>query len=205
MRKAITVLALLSMVSIASADLVVLRDLTDEAFLSPRDGVTYIDRDETGSFFAATLAGYNVVDANLYMEGGPTEGGNYLDITDDTIEIQLFYDDTTSTAPLELGYWVRMYAGQWDPDAGAYNYWGWANFACVVPNDATWHTFTKDVSEFEEPFADPSWYAQIYKYRVDAVKWDPSDPYFTMGIGSIPEPATLSLLVLGGLALLRRR
>jgi len=201
MRKAIVALAVLGVVGAASADVVVLRDLTDEAYLSPRAGVTYIGRDATGSFYNATNDGYNVVDANLYMEGGPTEGGNYLDITDDTIEIILMYDDAAGAE--DLGYWVRMYAGTWDPEAGEYNYVGWANANFTVPNDGQWHTFAKAVADFEEPFGDPALWAQIYKYRVDAVKWGAGND-FTFGIGSIPEPASLTLLALG-LVLLRRR
>jgi hypothetical protein len=202
MRKTVVALAVLGIVAATSADVIVLRDLTDEAFLSPREGVTYSGRDEIGSFFSATVAGYNVVDANLYMEGGPTEGGNYLDITGDSVQIELLYDDAQGGE--ELGYWVRMYAGEWDPDAGEYSYIAWGNFFCSVPNDGMWHSFTRYVDDFDEPFGDPSLLAQIYKYRVDAVKWDTVEP-FTMGIGSIPEPASLGLLALGGLVLLRRR
>ncbi|MFQ5807648.1 MAG: PEP-CTERM sorting domain-containing protein [Phycisphaerae bacterium] len=202
MRKAIVTLAVLSMVGIASADLVVLRDLTDEIYLSPRAGVTYVGRDATGSFYNATNDGYNVLDANLYEPGGPTEGGAFLDITDDTIEIILMYDDAAGGE--DLGFWLRMYAGEWDPVEEQYSYLGWANANFIVPNDGQWHTFTKAVGDFEEPFGDPALWAQIYKYRVDAVKWGAGND-FIFGLGSIPEPTSLTLLALGGLALLRRR
>jgi hypothetical protein len=189
-------MVVLATVSVASADLLVLRDMTPDTDLSPRDGVTPMGRDATGSFFQGINGGYNVIDADIMHDG------EFLDMTDDTVEIQL--SASVNDGSEWVGYWVRFYTGTWN--GTEYEYGGWANAFFEVTNDGAWHTYTKAVADFDEPFADPTLYESIYKYRVDAVHWTASEDNPVMvGIGSIPEPASLSLLVLGGLAVLHRR
>lgn len=202
MRKVVVALMVLCFAAASSEALIVLRDITDWAYLAPRAGVTASGQDDVGQMFEGTVGGYNVVDANLYLPGGPTEGGNFLDFTGETIQMSLMYNDSDPAAPAELGFWVRMYAGTWD--GSAYSFKGWANASIAVPNDGAWHTFQKDIGSFEEEFADPNDWTIIYKYRVDAVKWDVPVP-FEFGVAAVPEPTTMSLLGLAGLALLRRR
>lgn len=197
MRVVIGLIAVLGLVSVASADLIVLRDITPDTDLAPRAGVTPMGRDAVGSFYEGINPGYNVVDANIMHDGA------FMDMTDDTVEVQLYCDVDDGTD--WVGYWVRFYYGTWD--GTEYQFGGaTANAFFEVTNDGAWHTFTKAVADFDEPFGDPMLYQSIYKYRVDAVHWAAGEANpITFGIGSIPEPASLSLLVLGGMAVLRRR
>jgi hypothetical protein len=98
---------------------------------------------------------------------------------------------------IERSFWIGGYQPV-HSDRGA----GW-----IWVTGETWE-YTNWWSEDNE-FADAGydWVAQFNAFGIDHGQWEDNDDYWQLPyiVEYVPEPATLSLLIFGGLAMLRRR
>jgi hypothetical protein len=194
---------------IGQADVVDLGALTNDAYLIAGN-TTKTGRDQTGTLFEAPNVGYNSAVALFDLDpDSPVSDGAFLDFsTDDSIKIDLLYDNPNPTTG--GAFVLRLSTATWDGsqyhptgEQHSHEFINWVN-------DGTWNTYEVSIDSFSDPIDDLSKLTQVFRYSLDAVQWDAVNTPYEFGVASfqssVPEPATITPLIFGGIVFqLKRR
>lgn len=178
-------------------------------------GAPYLDDPDMPSYVSANVdaggTGYFMADIGNGSMGNDGVTGAPIDATNGQITLKWRYDYTgTDTPPTgdSIGLWLRVYSGTQNPD-NTWTFVARAGYFFDAKVNQGWSEQTKPINAPEDLYGgvplDPT---NIYKFRFDVVFWDAKYTPAKMSFDQLtvtPEPASLALLALGGLVLIRRR
>jgi len=209
MRKTLTLVVMAGWAATASAAYV--NNFSSLDFISTRPPLPppYLDYGGT----AVSVDGPQGQTGYMMTDLKPVVGNNPLDLsleTEITLRWRIDYKGTgTPPSGDELGLWLRVYSGTWDPQSQQWQFGARAGWFMPAKVDEGWFETTKDFKQPEDLYNNiPLDYTKIYAFRFDVVYWDAKYTPNTMSFDHfeiVPEPTTLGLLSLGLLRSLRRR
>lgn len=178
-------------------------------------GAPYLNDPDFPSFASANIpqgsTGYFMFDIGTGAYGDAGVIGAPIDVSNGQLTLKWKYAYTgTDTPPAgdPIGLWLRVYSGTQNPD-NSWTFGARAGYFFEAKVDQGWTETTKPINAPEDLYQgiplDPK---NVYKFRFDVVFWDAKYTPASVSFDQLtvtPEPASLALLGLAGLALLRRR
>jgi hypothetical protein len=177
---------------------------------------------ETGNLDPWYITNWGTEDQYITVVDDGTKVAEILTVGGDGIELHQDGIACGAGLPVVVSLDYKVASGSWNAMGVSINYWdaseGWLDYGWTLiydnstagGGDDQWHTYTtagkpagSGVGELEGTWSVPLDTAEITMY-ISQWGWVPSGAHYD-NVSLVPEPATITMLGLGGLALIRRR